>query len=371
MKVHYNYLPQEFSDPEKIISEWKKLIKSSDFTLGKYIEKFEHEFSKYIGVNFCVATNNGTDALILSLKSLNIGNGDEVITVCNSFYATVGAIVAVGAKPIFCDCDDRYQISIKDIQKKISSKTKAILPVHWGGASPDMHDIMKIAKKNKLYVIEDACMGIGAKIGTKSPGTFGHVNAFSMHPLKSLNVMGDAGAVVTNNKKIFNWIKKYRNHGMVDRDNIDFWGVNNRMQPLQAIVAMHGLKKLESVIKKRNKNAYFYDVMLSKGKIVNYVKIPERKKNFRETFALYMILCENRNNLKEFLQKKKVETKIHYPIPLHLQKASSSLGYKSGDFINAEKQSHQLLTLPVHQFLNKEHLRHTILQIKKFYDVEK
>ena len=368
MKVHYNYLPQEFSNPEKIISEWKKLIKSSDFTLGSYIEKFENEFSKYIGAKFCIATNNGTDALILSLKSLNIGKGDEVITVCNSFYATVGAIVAVGAKPVFCDCDGRYQISIEDIKKKISKKTKAILPVHWGGASPDMKLILSIAQKNKLFIIEDACMGIGAKIGTKSPGTFGNVNAFSMHPLKSLNVMGDAGAVVTNDKKIYNWMKKYRNHGMIDRDNIDFWGVNNRMQPLQAIVALHGLKKLESVLRKRNNNASFYDSELSKGKITNFVKIPERKKKFKETFALYMILCKDRDNLKKFLEKKKIEVKVHYPIPLHLQKAAIPLGYKSGDFLIAEKQSRELLTLPVHQFLSKEQLKYTIFQIKRFYN---
>lgn len=369
MKVHYNYLPEEFRNPEKIISEWKKLIKSSDFTLGSYIERFESEFSRYIGSKFCIATNNGTDALILSLKSLNIGDGDEVITVCNSFYATAGAIVAVGAKPVFCDCDDRYQISIEDIKKKISKKTKAILPVHWGGASPDMNLIINIAKKNKLFVIEDACMGIGAKIGTKSPGTFGNVNAFSMHPLKSLNVMGDAGAVVTNDKNIYNWMKKYRNHGMIDRDNIDFWGVNNRMQPLQAIVALHGLKKLESVLRNRNKNASFYDSELSKGKITNFVRIPKRKKKFKETFALYMILCKDRDNLKKFLEKKNIEVKVHYPIPLHLQKAAMSLGYKSGNFLIAEKQSQELLTLPVHQFLNKEQLKYTVFQIKKFYNV--
>ena len=264
MKVPYNYLPMEFRSSDRIIKNWKQLIKSTDFTLGKYILEFEKKFSKYIGAKYVISTNNGTDALILSLKSIGVKKGDEVITVCNTFYASVGAIVACGAKPVLVDCDERYQININEIEKKISKKTKAIMPVHWGGASPDMFSIIKLAKKYKIQVIEDACMGIGAKINKKSPGTFGIINAFSMHPLKSLNVMGDGGMVATNNKKIFNWIKKFRNHGMIDRDNIKFWGVNMRLQPLQAIVAIEGLKKIDNVIKKRNENARKMDQLLSK-----------------------------------------------------------------------------------------------------------
>jgi len=185
MKISYNYLPMEFRSNNAILTNWKKLIKSSDFTLGKYMIEFEKKFSKYIGAKYVVSTNNGTDALILSLKSIGIKKGDEVITVSNTFYATVGAIVACGAKPVLVDCDDRYQININEIEKKINKKTKAIMPVHWGGASPDMFSIIKMAKKYKIHVIEDSCMGIGAKIKGKSPGTFGIINAFSMHPLKS------------------------------------------------------------------------------------------------------------------------------------------------------------------------------------------
>ena len=185
----------------------EKLIKSSDFTLGYFVENVEKEFAKFIGVKYCISTNNGTDALILSLKSLGIKKGDEVITVCNSFYASAGAIVACGARPILVDCDDRYQIDIEKIKKNYQ-KTKAILPVHWGGASPDMFKIMKLAKKFKIHVVEDACKGIGAKLRRRSPGTFGIINAFSMHPLKSLNVMGDGGMggqlII---KKFLNWLK--------------------------------------------------------------------------------------------------------------------------------------------------------------------
>ena len=364
MKVYYNYLPKQFSDTKEIFKEWKKLILSSDFTLGSYVNKFEKKFKEYIKVKHCISTNTGTDALIIALKSLGIKKNDEVITVCNSFYATTGAIDAVGAKPVFIDSDERYQIDVDKIEKKISSKTRAILPVHWAGASPNMNKIMRLSKKYNIEVVEDACMGIGAKINNKCPGTYGKVNAFSMHPLKSLNVMGDGGMITTNDDNIAEWIKKYRNHGMIDRDNIVFWGVNSRLQPLQAIVAMHGLKTLDKIISKRNKNAKILDDQLSK---IKYVKIPKRIKNNTETFALYMALFQDRDNLLKYLIKNNIEAKIHYPVPLHLQKAAKKLNYKIGSFPLAEKQANSLITLPVHQYLNSKHMNYIIKKIKDFY----
>ena len=365
MKVPYNYLPLEFKNHKKIFNEWKKLIKSSDFTLGKYVHQFEKKFAKYVGAKYSVSTNNGTDALILSLKSLGVKKGDEVITVCNSFYASAGAIVACGAKPVLVDCDDRYQIKIEEIKKKINNKTKVIIPVHWGGASPNMYEIMKIAKKKKVHVLEDACMGIGGKIKRKSPGTFGIINAFSMHPLKSLNVMGDGGIVTTNNKKIFEWIKKFRNHGMVDRDHIDFWGINMRMQPLQAIVALEGLKKLENVIKKRNINAKLMDKLLVS--LAPDVIIPRRIEQYRETFALYMCLVKKRDSLLKYLIKNNIEAKVHYPIPLNKQKAAKNLNLNQKNFITANKQAKQIITLPIHQYVSKKQILYIVQKIKKFY----
>ena len=179
-----------------------------------------------------------------------------------------------------------------------------------------MFRILKLAKKYKIKIVEDACMGIGGKIKGKSPGNFGDVNAFSMHPLKSLNVMGDGGMVTTNNNKIYNWLEKYRNHGMINRDKIEFWGVNNRLQPLQAIVALEGLKKINKVINIRNTNAKKMDEYLSK--LHPNVIIPKRPHGYKETFALYMCLVEKRDLLKKYLEKINIETKIHYPIPLML-----------------------------------------------------
>jgi aminotransferase EvaB len=364
MKVEYNYLAKEFRENKKIFSEWKNLIKSTDFTLGRYVDKFEKKFANFVKAKYCISTNNGTDALILGLKALNIKKGDEVITVCNSFYATTGAIVSVGARPIFVDCDDRYQIDIDGIEKKINKKTKAIIPVHWGGASPNMYKIVSIAKKYKIKILEDACMGIGGDIQGKHPGTFGDIGAFSMHPLKSLNVMGDGGAVVTNNKKIYEWMKFYRNHGMINRDEIIMWGVNYRMQPLQAIVALEGLKKMSKNLEIRRNNSIFLDSELLK--LNKFIKLPFRPKNYKETFALYMILCEKRDQLKKFLEQSNIETKIHYPIPLHKQKAFTKIfGRKKMN--NSDYQADRLLTIPVHQFLSKNQLKYIILKIKKFY----
>ncbi len=365
MKIPFNYLPLQFKNTSIFFREWKKLIKSCEFTLGPYVKKFEKNFSKFIGIKYCVSTNNGTDALVLALKSLNIKKGDEVITVCNSFYATAGAIVACGAKPVFVDCDERYQIDINKIEKKITKKTKVIMPVHWGGASPDMKKIMNISKKYNLKVVEDACMGIGAKIKNKKPGTFGHVNAFSMHPLKSLNVMGDGGMVVTNNTKIARWLKRYRNHGMINRDQIIEWGENKRLQPLQAVVADIELKRVNLIISKRNKNAKIFDKKLSK---IKFIKVPKRENKNIETFALYMARFKKRDKLKKYLIKNGIEVKIHYPIPLHLQKASKILGYKKGNFPEAEKQANELLTLPVHQYLSKKQINFIVQKIENFYN---
>mgnify|MGYP001218352028 FL=1 len=365
MKISYNYLPMQFKNPSKIISRWKELIKTSDFTLGKFIINFEKKFAKFIGAKYVISTNNGTDALILCLKSIGVTKGDEVITVSNTFYATVGAIVACGAKPILVDCDDRYQINISEIKKKITKKTKVIMPVHWGGASPNMNEIISFAKKKNLHVVEDACMGIGAKINGKSPGTFGIINAFSMHPLKSLNVMGDGGMVATNSKKIYEWAKKFRNHGMIDRDHIDFWGVNIRLQPLQAIVALDGLKKLNKVIKKRNENAKTMDRLLSNLK--PNVILPFRPRGYRETFALYMCLVKNRDKLLTHLIKNKIEAKIHYPIPLNKQKAAKNLNLNQKNYRNVNIQAKKIITLPIHQYLSKKHITYIADKITEFY----
>ncbi len=365
MRVPYNYLPMQFADPEPIFADWRKLIASAEFTLGSFMEAFERKFADYVGVKHCVATNNGTDALILSFKALGVGEGDEVITVCNTFYATVGAIVACGARPVFVDCDERYQMDVKSLESALTSRTKAIVPVHWGGASPDMDAVCAIAEKHGVAIVEDACMGIGASIRGKAPGTYGRVNAFSMHPLKSLNVMGDGGMAVTDDDTIAEWMRMYRNHGMRDRDHIDFWGVNMRLQPLQAVVASRGLDALSRVLAVRNQHAERLDRGLQS--LDPNVKLPARPKGNVETHALYMGLFKRRDELLAFLGDRGIEAKVHYPIPLHLQKAAQDLNYAPGSFPNAEYQADHLVTLPVHEYLEPAQLDYMISSITQFY----
>ena len=365
MHVPYNYLPYEFADVEDIFRDWGSLIKTTEFTLGSYVDDFESIFAEYVGAKHCISTNNGTDALLLSLKALELGGSDEVITVTNTFYATAGAIVACGATPVLVDCDERFQISAKSVEKAITSRTKAILPVHWAGASPDMPALLELAKAHSLGIVEDACMAIGARVAGKKPGTFGHVGAFSMHPLKTLNVMGDGGMVVTDDDQIAEWMQKYRNHGMIDRDHIEFWGVNMRLQPLQAVVAMHRMASLDQTIKTRNQNAALYDQALAT--VGDCVTLPQRNEDETETFSLYMGLFEERDNLSQYLTENGIETKIHYPLPLHQQKAAQRQCRISGDMTNADYQAKHLLTLPVHQYLTEEQILYTINCIKTFY----
>jgi len=365
VKVPYNYLPEQFSDPETFFSLWEPLIRSGEFTLGPYVEAFEQKFADFVGSRHCISTNNGTDALILGLKALGIGAGDEVITATNSFYASAGAIAAVGARPVFADVDDRYQIDLASIEQVMSDRVRAIMPVHWAGASPEMAGIVAFADELDLAVIEDACMGIGGSVDGRHPGTFGEIGAFSMHPLKTVNVMGDGGMVVTDDDDLAGWMRSYRNHGMTDRDHIEMWGVNMRLQPLQAVVASHFLDQLPEVLRSRQLNAALLDAGLAS--LSPRVVTPVRHDNSTETYSLYMVQADNRDDLIAHLHRHGVDAKIHYPIPLHLQVAARSSHRPAATLPHSEKQAKRIITLPVHQYLNPDQIQHTIGAISGFY----
>jgi aminotransferase EvaB len=365
MRVPFNYLPAQFADPEPYIEDWKKLIASTEFTIGPFVEAFEAKFAQYVGARHCIGTNNGTDALILALKAAGVGNGDEVITVCNTFYATVGAIVATGARPVFVDCDERFQMDAAKIPEAITAKTRALLPVHWAGCSPDMQRVVAIADAHGLVVVEDACPAVGAYVSGRHAGTFGKLGAFSMHPLKPLNVMGDGGMVVTDDDDLAGWMRKYRNHGMVDRDHIDFWGVNMRLQPFQAVVAGRVLDTVADLVKVRNRNARQLDDGLRL--LTGFVHVPQRPSGNVEAHQLYMGCFQRRDELLALLVSKGIEAKVHYPVPLHLQAAAADLGYKRGDFPVSERQAAQLITLPAHQFVGTEQIAFILDNVSDFY----
>jgi dTDP-4-amino-4,6-dideoxygalactose transaminase len=365
MQVKYSYLDQQFADPEPYFDDLRKLVATGEFTLGPFVDVFEKKFADYIGVKHAIGTNTGTGALVLALKAVGIKPGDEVITVANTFVATVGAIVAAGARPVFVDCDERYQIDVARIPAAITERTRAILPVHWAGCPADIEAVLEIAQKHNLQVVEDACPSVGAKVNGRNCGTFGKVNAFSMHPLKPLNVWGDGGIVVTNDDDAAAFLRLYHNHGLVDRDHIEFWGVNDRLQPFQAVVATRLLDQMEGLIEARRRNARLLDEGLAD--LSEFVRTPHRPDGYREVYQLYIASFDRRDELVAYLESKGIEAKVHYPIPLHLQRAASDLGYKRGDFPVSERQASEIVTLPSHQHITPEQIKYTVDTIRSFY----
>lgn len=364
MKVPFSYLKDQFAKPEPIFREIRKLLKTGDFTLGRQVREFEGKFAKVCQTRYAVGVNSGTDALFLSLKALGIGAGDEVITIPNTFIATAGAIAASGARPVFVDCNDEYVINPDLIERAITSRTRAIMPVHYAGHPADMPRILEIAKRRGLQVVEDACQGISSSIDGKVCGSFGATGGFSLHPLKNINVWSDAGVVTTNDEKLYNKLVLMRNHGMKNRDEYAFFGYNSRLDTIQAIVGLHIIKELEKITRKKIEYASLYDRDLGK---IPEVTIPPRRKNVRYVYHLYIIQVKDRDRLLAVLQDAGIEAKVHYPIPLHLQECSRHLGYSAGDFPVAEEQCRNIITLPGHSYLSRKQIEYVIEKVRKFY----
>ena len=285
MKVKFSYLEEQFKNPEPIFKDIKKLVKSGDFTLGKEVFEFEKQFAKLCQTKYAIGVGTGTDAIRLSLIALNVGAGDEIITVPNTFYSTIEAIATAGAKPVFVDADDDYNINPDLIEKAITKKTKAILPVHLYGCPAKMPEIIKIANQHNLLVIEDACQAINSSINKKKVGSFGITGCFSLHPLKGINVWGDGGIITTNSQEVRDKLYMLRNNGLKNRDECAIYSYNCRLDTLQAIVALHVMKDIDWITNKRIENAKFYDEELSK---FSQIVIPERAKNVNK-FTILML----------------------------------------------------------------------------------
>ena len=363
--INHNYLGDQFSDYPLILDKISKVVKKGDFTLGKAVGDFEEKFSKIVGSKYAIGVGSGTDALFLSLKALGVGEGDEVITTAFTFYATIGAIVTSGAKPVFVDIKKDYNIDANLIENAITKKTKAIMPVHWTGTPCDMNKIIDISKKHNLHIVEDACHAITASYQGKNAGTFGISGCFSMHPLKNLNVWGDGGVICTSDEVFLNKVRLLRNHGLADRDTCEIFGYNSRLDTIQSVIADHMLDKLDFISHSRIKNADFLDKNL-KG--LKEVFIPDRNiKDIRQVYHIYSLLFEKRDELKLHLNSKGIDAKIHYPIPMHLQPAAKGYGHKIGDFPVAEMTCQKTLSLPVHEFITQEQLNLMVKEIKSFY----
>ena len=364
-KVRYSYLPQQFKKIDHIITRVKNVVQKGDFTLGKELTIFEKRFASLIGTKYAVGVNSGTDAIKISLKAVGVKHGDEVITAANTFVATVGGICELGAKPVFVDVKENYCLDADLLEAKINKKTKAILPVHFTGYTPDMKKIMAISKKYKIPVIEDACQGILSSFNKKNSGTWGITGCFSLHPLKNLNVWSDGGVIITDDSKLSSKLRLLRNHGLKNRDEIQIMGFNSRLDTIQAVVGNWLIPQTKKIASQRIKNANYYDRNFSK---IHQIRIPPRPKGMKIVYHLYVIFVENRDELLKYCHKKNIEAKIHYPIPLYQQEALKFLSYKKGTFPVTDYHSKNIITFPVDQHLSKAELDYVIKTVKEFYE---
>ncbi len=365
MKVPYSYLEQQFAEVEPYLNDIRALVKTGDFTLGKALTEFEGKFADLLGLPCAIGVGTGTDALMLSLKILGIGHGDEVITTPNTFVATVGAIAMAGARPIFVDNNEEYTIDVTKIEEAINPRTRAIMPVHLTGCPADMPALMKIAERRNLIVVEDAAQAILASIDGKSVGSWGATAGFSLHPLKNINVWGDGGVIVTRSRELRDKLRLFRNHGMATRDEIAFWSHNCRLDTLQAVVANRLIGKVHAITDQRIANAKRYDE--SFADLSEYIRIPPRRLNVKQVYHTYVVRVKDRDRLYKYLNKNGIAAKIHYPIPLHLQQAAAHLGYKESDFPVCEEDCRTIITLPVHQHLSNAQMDYMLEHIRIFY----
>ncbi len=374
MKVPFSYLERQFrfakpgEVPEladRIFEDLKEFIQTGDFTLGKKMEEFESKFAQLIGVRHAIGVNSGTDALMLSLKAIGIEAGDEVITSAETFIATAGAIAAAGARPTFVDVGDDYLIDADQIERAITPKSRAIMPVHFTGNCPDMETIMSISRRHHLPVIEDSCCAIDAAINGFKAGSIGLTGSFSFHPLKNLNIWSDGGMVTTHSDEVASKIRLLRNHGMVNRDEIEIFGLNSRLDTFQAVVALRMMDEVTEVTNRRIAAARQLDQGFAD--LQDFIEIPPRNSKVRQVFHLYMVRARDRDQLLSHCVKRGVEAKVHYPTPLPYQKCCANLGYKWGDFPKTERDVGSIITFPAHQHLSPDEIDFTIKTVREFY----
>ena len=359
MKISFIDLKREAKlIKNELLNVTEDIILSGNYIGGKNVDLFEDKFSKFCGVSNSVSVGNGSDGLKIIMKALDIGNGDEVICPANSFIASAWSIFETGATPVYCDVEDDLLMSIRTIDKCKTLKTKAIMAVHLTGKLCDLDNILDYCTANNILLIEDAAQSIGATNSkNKKAGSFGIASSFSLHPLKNLAVYGDGGIITTNSKDLAKEMKIIRNHGLINRDESIRWGLNSRLDELQAAYGLVKLNYIDSWNKKHVEIADRYNRNIS-----NKVIKPRTISGHLDIYHNYIIQVpiELRDLIIESLLELGVETKIHYPIPLHLQKCSSELGYKNGDIQNVERLAKTMISLPIYHTLDDNEINYII-----------
>lgn len=363
MAVRYSYLGDQFANCDDLWLLLRDFVATGDFTLGKPLLEFEQKFADLIGVKHAIGVNSGTDAIKIALKAAGIMPGDEVITAANTFVATVGAINEIGAIPIFVDVDETFCMDVNLVEEKIGPKTKAIVPVHFTGYMVKMDKVIEIATKYNLVVIEDACQGILAEWKGRKSGTWGLAGAFSLHPLKNLNVWSDGGMIVTDDDQLAAQIKLLRNHGLIDRDHVEVLGYNSRLDTFQAVVGNWLIPQAKEISNRRIANAKILDIGLSK---IPQIRIPHRPDDMRIVYHLYIVFAEKRDRLLQYCKNRGIEAKIHYPVPIYQQKALDSFS-DNGIYPQTDFQALNIISFPCDQHLKESQLAEIVQVVSDFY----
>ena len=363
MKINFNQLDRGY---KKFKSEYDKAaieaLESGWYILGKKVEEFESNFSSFIGSKYCVGVNSGLDALILSIRALNIKEGDEVIVPANTYIATVLGITENKATPVFVEPDEYYNLDSDKIEEKITNKTKAIIAVHLYGQSANMKKIKEISDKHNLLLIEDCAQSHGAKFEGKTTGIWGDIGCFSFYPTKNIGAFGDGGAIVTDKKEIYEKMKMLRNYGSKVKYENEIEGVNSRLDEIQAALLSVKLRYYKELRREREyiANRYLNEI---KNPLI---KLPKTRKNSEHVWHLFVIKTENRDKLQKYLLDNEIGTQIHYPIPPHLSKTYEYLSYKKGDFSITEEYSETILSLPLFEGMTDQEIDYVIKIINKF-----
>lgn len=357
LKRQYDVIGKEIE--ENVI----KVLRSGSYILGENVKNLESEMAKYCGVKNVVSCANGTDALQLALRALDIGEGDEVITVAFTFVATTESVGVVGAKPVFIDINpDTFNLDASLLESKITPKTKAIMPVHLYGQPADMDVIMATAKKYNLYVIEDCAQAIGAEYKGKKVGSFGDIGCFSFFPTKNLGAFGDGGMITTSSDYLAKRLTALRNHGGAVRYYHDELGLNSRLDEIQAAILRVKSKHIDTWNKKRRENAHRYNELL---KTVEGVITPKELDGTTCVYHQYTIQVPNRDEVHKYLQEQGVGAMIYYPVPLHLQKLHANLGGKEGDLPVTEAKTKVVMSLPMFPELTEAEQKQVVQTIKE------
>ena len=352
----------------EVLAAVTRVLESQQFILGAEVEALEREVAAYVGCPHAIGCASGSDALLLALMAAGVGSGDEVITVPFTFVATAGCIARLGGRPVFVDIDRAtYNIDPRGIERAVTKRTKAIIPVHLFGLPVDMEPILKIAKQNGILVIEDAAQAIGASYQGTSVGRLGEMGCFSFFPSKNLGGAGDGGMLTTDDSKIAESLKMLRTHGSRGKYKYDLLGINSRLDALQAAILRVKLWHLVEWTTMRRRNAQNYRALFTEADLRTRVTLPVELADACHVYNQFVIRVNCRDRLREHLREADVSTEIYYPQPLHTQRAFANLGYKHGDFPESEAASREVLALPIYQELTMEEQRHIVDAIADFF----